>query len=245
MLVALDRSRTRQRQLVGDAGHELRTPLTSLRTNLDLLSQNETTASAAQLRPAERAALLADLRAQIAELAVLVDDLVALSRDESAPAGELLPVDLSEVVDRAVERVRRRGQGLHFDVEAEPWELIGDDAALERAITNLLDNAAKWSPPGGTVTVRLADGALTVADNGPGIADADLPHVFERFYRSPEARAMSGSGLGLAIVAQVVARHGGTVHAGRGPDGGAVMTVELPGTKPAVSEHPVTVRVDS
>jgi two-component system, OmpR family, sensor histidine kinase MprB len=234
MLVALDRSRTRQRQLVADAGHELRTPLTSLRTNLDLLAQNESTDQASQLSGPERAALMSDLRAQISELAVLVDDLVALSRDESAPV-ELGQLDLADVVDRAVERVRRRAPGLHFDVRAQPWEMLGDDAALERAVTNLLDNAAKWSPPGGTVKVELQQGRLVIADQGPGIAEPDAPHVFERFYRSPEARALPGSGLGLAIVAQVVERHGGTVEAGRGPAGGAVMTVDLPGDAPAAA----------
>ena len=132
------------------------------------------------------------------------------------------------MVDRAVERVRRRAQGLTFDVEAEPWEVVGQPAALERAVTNLLDNAAKWSPDGGTVTVRLDDGVLTVADQGPGIGDEDLPHVFERFYRSIEARALPGSGLGLAIVAQTIRRHGGEVLAGRADHGGALMTVRLP-----------------
>ena len=138
----------------------------------------------------------------------------------------------AEVVDRAVERVRRRAQGLTFDVEAAPWEITGQPAALERAVTNLLDNAAKWSPPGGTVTVRLANGELTVDDQGPGIDEADRPHVFERFYRSIEARAMPGSGLGLAIVAQTVRRHGGEVEAGQAPGGGARITLRLPAAVP-------------
>jgi two-component system sensor histidine kinase MprB len=230
MLVALDGSRTRQKQLVADAGHELRTPLTSLRTNLDLLAQNDITVPEAQLSNADRTALLADVRAQVEELSSLVGDLVELSRDDGpATAQGVEPTDLSDVVDRAVERVRRRAKGVTIDVEAAPWEVVGQPAALERALTNLLDNAAKWSPEGGTVTVRLADGVLTVADQGPGINDADLPHVFERFYRSVEARALPGSGLGLAIVAQTVRRHGGEVVAGRGPAGGALITVRLPG----------------
>ena len=233
MLTALDSSRSRQKQLVADAGHELRTPLTSLRTNLDLLIQNDQTRPDAQLRPADRAALLVDVRAQIEELSSLVGDLVELSRDDgpSTSSGDasVETVDLEEVVERAVERVRRRAPRLSFDVVTSSWEVIGQPAALERAVTNLLDNAAKWSPEGGTVTVRLTGGSLTVADNGPGIRDDDLPHVFERFYRSLEARALPGSGLGLAIVDQTVRRHGGQVSAARGPSGGTVMTMTLPG----------------
>src|SRR5206468_3752509 len=106
-------------------------------------------------------------------------------------------------------RVRRRAPGLNYDVDLSPWTVTGDATALERAVTNLLDNAAKFSPSGGTVTVRLADGTLSVADEGPGISEDDLPHVFDRFYRSTQARSTPGSGLGLAIVEQVAARHGG------------------------------------
>ena len=139
------------------------------------------------------------------------------------------PVDLEEVVDRALTRVRRRASGVTFDSATESWWLTGDAGGLERAVTNLLDNAAKWSPEGGTVTVRLARGVLTVDDEGTGISEEDLPHVFERFWRSRESRAMPGSGLGLAIVAQVVERHAGTVAAGRSPGGGARMTMTMPG----------------
>ena len=123
-----------------------------------------------------------------------------------------------------------------FTLEAEPWYVEGEAGAIERALTNLLDNAAKWSPPSGTVAVTLADGAVTIDDEGSGIDDADLPHVFERFYRASESRAMPGSGLGLAIVAQVAERHSGTVVAGRSPSGGTRMTFTLPGApspKPA------------
>ncbi len=229
MLAALDASRTRQRRLVADAGHELRTPLTSLRTNLDLLAQSERPGVAVGLEAGERAALLADVRAQVEELAALVGDLVELSRD-APPASREEPVDLAEVVDRSVARVRRRAPGVQFDVTVDGWTVLGDSTALERAVTNLLDNAAKWSPLGGTVTVTLAAGRLTVSDQGPGISDEDLPHVFERFYRSQAARAMPGSGLGLSIVAQTVQRHGGRVAAGRRPGGGAQLVVELPGT---------------
>ena len=128
-----------------------------------------------------------------------------------------------------MERVRRRAPGIEFGVEVEPWLVVGETQLVERASTNLLDNAAKWSPPSGTVTVRLGGGELTVTDCGPGISDDDLPHVFERFYRSTEARTLPGSGLGLAIVQQTAQRHGGTVTAGRAPDGGAMFTLRLPG----------------
>jgi len=225
MLAALDASQHRQRQLVADAGHELRTPLTSLRTNIDLLTQSE---GGSALSAQSRRELLADAQAQVEELATLVGDLVELARDEPlARAPE--PTDLAQLVAAGVERVRRRAPGIDFDVEVEPWLVVGEAQLLERAITNLLDNAAKWSPPAGTVTVRLHEGVLTVIDAGPGISDGDLPHVFERFYRSTEARTLPGSGLGLAIVQQTAQRHGGTVTAGRAAGGGAIFTLRLPG----------------
>lgn len=227
MLAALSASRERQRQLVADAGHELRTPLTSLRTNLDLLTQADSDGTA--LPPGARAELLDDVRAQIEELTTLIGDLVELARDE--PLTHVVePVDLADLVDRAATRVRRRATDVTIDIEAEPWFVVGESPSLERAITNLLDNAVKWSPAGGTVTVRLAAGTLTVADEGPGIAAEDLPHVFDRFYRSQESRAMPGSGLGLAIVSQAAARHSGSVEAGASPSGGAMLTLRLPGS---------------
>jgi two-component system sensor histidine kinase MprB len=231
MLAALSASRDRQRQLVADAGHELRTPLTSLRTNLDLLAQADRGGGL----PAEaRAELLADVRFQIEELTTLIGDLVELARDE--PLGHTREVtDLADVVDRALERVRRRAPGVGFDVDTAPWWVVGEPAALERAVTNLLDNAAKWSPANGTVTVRLHDGALVVADQGPGIAEEDLPHVFDRFYRSRESRALPGSGLGLAIVRQVAERHGGTVRVGRAASGGAEFGLTVPGAADRVT----------
>ncbi|HSE54396.1 MAG TPA: HAMP domain-containing sensor histidine kinase [Nocardioidaceae bacterium] len=226
MLAALAASRDRQLRLVADAGHELRTPLTSLRTNLDLLVQAD---GSGRLSDEARAELLADVRFQIEELTTLIGDLVELARDEGLPV-TVEPVELSEVVDRAVERVRRRASSLEFDVRASPWWVTGDATALERAVTNLLDNAAKWSPPLGTVTVELSDGTLLVADEGEGIAEEDLPHVFDRFYRSKESRAMPGSGLGLAIVRQIAERHGGSVRAGTSRAGGAAFWFTVPGS---------------
>ena len=223
MLVALSASRDRQRQLVADAGHELRTPLTSLRTNIDLLAQ-----AGDGLPDSARAELLSDVRAQTEELTTLVGDLVELARDE--PIDHVVErIDLAEVVDRAVARVRRRAPAATFDVELQPWPVRGESAALERAVTNLLDNAAKWGPPEGTISVRLAEGVLTVDDEGTGISADDLPHVFERFYRSEESRSMPGSGLGLSIVRQVVERHSGQVRADASPTGGARLSMWLPG----------------
>jgi two-component system, OmpR family, sensor histidine kinase MprB len=226
MLAALAASRDRQRRLVADAGHELRTPLTSLRTNLDLLAQAD---GSPDLPAQARAELLTDVRAQIEELTTLIGDLVELAREEPM-AHVVEPVDLAEVVDRGVARVRRRAAGIAFDVKADPWWVVGEGSALERAVTNLLDNAAKWSPPDGVVTVRIVEGVLTVDDQGEGISEVDLPHVFERFYRAEESRSMPGSGLGLSIVRQVVDRHSGTVTAGHRPGGGSRFTVTLPGT---------------
>ena len=229
MLLALGASRDRQRRLVADASHELRTPLTSLRTNLDLLRQAEGNGHGEGALPTEaRLELLDDVRGHIEELSALVGDLVELARDEPM-THVVAQVDLADVVDRAVTRVRRRAQGISFEVATDPWVVVGDASSLERAVTNLLDNAAKWSPAEGTVTVRLADGVLVVDDQGSGIDVADRPHVFERFFRSDESRAMPGSGLGLAIVRQVVDRHGGRVEVSDAPGGGARFALWLPG----------------
>jgi len=227
MLRSLGGSRDRQRQLIADAGHELRTPLTSLRTNLDLLSQADSPDDDVVLPPEARAELLDDVSAQISELTTLIGDLIELARDEPV-VGVVEPLDLAEVVDRALARVRLRAPTVHFASAIDSFDMHGEASALERAVTNLLDNAAKWSPADGTVTVRLVDGTLTVSDEGPGIPEEDLPHVFDRFYRSVTARSMPGSGLGLSIVRQVVERHGGTVSARTGPRGGALFTVSMP-----------------
>ncbi|MDQ4102580.1 MAG: HAMP domain-containing histidine kinase [Actinomycetota bacterium] len=232
MLGAVAESQERQRRLVADAGHELRTPLTSLRTNLELLAASDRP-EAPSLSDKDRKEISDDVRAQVEELSTLVGDIVELAR-EDAPQVVHEPVELSEVVERALARAGRRAPEVRFAVDLAPWSLLGDANALERAVLNLLDNAAKWSPAAATVTVRLAPtdqgtAVMEVADAGPGIAEADLPYIFERFYRSPAARTLPGSGLGLAIVAQVAARHGGAVRPGRSPAGGTLMTLELPG----------------
>jgi len=246
MLSAIAESRDRERRLVADAGHELRTPLTSMRTNLDLLLQVDRLEAdrleSGRDRPdpgeplpepllpaAERSEMLADLRAQAEELSGLVDDLVQLAREQDDRAVEV-DVDLADVVHRAVDRVRRRAPGLDFTTDVEPWSLRGTPALLERAVVNVLDNAAKWSPAGATVAVELQRGVVRVTDTGPGIAPADLPHVFDRFFRADTARSTPGTGLGLSIVRQVVEQHGGSVRAERAPGGGARFFLVLPGS---------------
>jgi two-component system sensor histidine kinase MprB len=224
MLAALDASQQRQRQLVADAGHELRTPLTSLRTNIELLARSDADPTRS-LPPEHRSALVRDLTEQLEELTALVADVTQLARGDEAP-DEPVWLDLSEVVVRAVRRTRRRAPGVRFVEALEPTHLLGRPAVLERAVTNLLDNAAKWSPPGGQVSVTLSGGTLVVRDQGPGIAAEDAPYVFDRFYRSAAARGTPGSGLGLAIAHDAVAAHGGSVSVET--DGGAVVTVRLP-----------------
>jgi two-component system sensor histidine kinase MprB len=233
MLGAVAEAQYRQRQLVADAGHELRTPLTSLRTNLELLLAAEKP-DTPQLSDADRVEIHDDLRAQLDELTQLIGDLVELAREDAPPLTHE-HVDMVEVVEQALARARRRAGEVKFETDLQPWHLFGEPHTLERAVLNLLDNAVKFSPPDGTVRVDLRPAAhgyafLQVADAGPGIEDTDLPHVFDRFYRSDEARTLPGSGLGLAIVKSAAERHGGAVFAGRSADGGALIAMRLPGS---------------
>jgi two-component system sensor histidine kinase MprB len=233
MLAAIDTARRAQRTLVEDAGHELRTPLTSIRTNIELLLAVERQPELAhRLPPEERAKLLRDLDAQVIELATLTTELVELAREETTREA-VEPVELTDVVDAALNRARIRAPGLTFTTDVQPITMQGRPGELERMILNVLDNAAKWSPPDATVHTELrADGPdgcrLTVTDTGPGIDEADRPHVFERFYRATAARGMPGSGLGLAIVAQTATQHGGTVTVAPHAPHGTVITIRLP-----------------
>ncbi|UUN27733.1 cell wall metabolism sensor histidine kinase WalK [Streptomyces sp. FIT100] len=227
MTAALASSRDRQAQLIADAGHELRTPLTSLRTNIELLARSEQTGRA--LPPGDRAALLASVKAQMAELAALIGDLQELSRPDSAAPGPVRVVALHDIARTALERARLRGPELTITDELRPWYVRAEPAALERALVNVLDNAVKFSPPRGTVEVLLDRGVLTVRDHGSGIASDELPHVFERFWRSPSARALPGSGLGLSIVARTVHQAGGEVELRPAEGGGTVAVISLPG----------------
>ena len=224
MLASLTKARDRQTRLVADAGHELRTPLTSLRTNVDLLAED---LSRGRLSEQQKRAVLGDVQGQLGELSDMIGDLVHVARDDTALS--LAPLDVDEVVTDAVERVRRRAQGVTFDVELQPLFVVADAESLRRAVTNLLDNAVKWSPPGAVVRVRLDGNRLRVSDAGPGIPEADLPYVFDRFFRGETGRKTKGTGLGLAIVAKAMDDIGGSVHAGRSPEGGAEFTLHLPG----------------
>ena len=220
MLGALELSLRQQRQLVADASHELRTPLTSLRTNLELLARGHPTDEA------ERRVVLADLVAQIERFSTLVADLIDLARDEETT----LPIEdvrLDEVVEDALAGVRGRYPEVRFTVAARPTSIPGVRSRISRAATNLLDNAGKWSPPGGVVEVGVADGELSVRDHGPGVATEDALRVFDRFWRAPNARGMPGSGLGLSIVKDVAEKHGGSVTVEPAAGGGARFRLRL------------------
>ncbi|MFJ2832941.1 sensor histidine kinase [Streptomyces sp. NPDC087263] len=228
MTSSLASSRELQQQLIADAGHELRTPLTSLRTNIELLARSEETGRA--IPPADRKALLSSVTAQMTELAALIGDLQTLSRsDAGTSADRVQVVALQETVDAALRRARLRGPELTIRADVQPWYVRAEPSGLERAIVNILDNAVKFSPEGGTIDVTLLDGQLTVRDHGPGIPSEELPHVFDRFWRSPSARALPGSGLGLSIVARTVQQSGGEVSLTPAAGGGTVATVRLPG----------------
>ncbi|MET8981283.1 HAMP domain-containing sensor histidine kinase [Streptomyces sp. NPDC004539] len=236
MTASLANSRELQQQLIADAGHELRTPLTSLRTNIELLTRSEETGR--PIPEADRKALLASVKAQMTELASLIGDLQELSRSEGQRGERVQVVSLEDTVEHALRRARLRGPELTITATLEPWYTRAEPAALERAVVNILDNAVKFSPEAGTIEVTLADGTLTVRDHGPGIAEDELPHVFDRFWRSPSARALPGSGLGLSIVARTVQQAGGDVTLTRADGGGTVATVTLPGAPVPPPETP-------
>ena len=223
LLEALESSRRAQSQLVLDASHELRTPLTSLRTNLEVIRRVD------ELSPEDRSVLVDDVLVQLQELTDLVGDLAELARGDQQPESrDTLRLDLLVQDAVHVQTTHGRAEDVTFELTAEPCWVAGHADRLGRAVGNLLDNARKWSPPGQTVSVECREGTVVVRDHGPGIAEADLPHIFDRFYRSPAARGLPGSGLGLAIVAQVAQAEGGTVLAENDPTGGARMSLFLP-----------------
>jgi two-component system, OmpR family, sensor histidine kinase MprB len=220
-LDALERSLATQRQLVADAGHELRTPIASLRANIQTLGE------AQRLGAAEQQSLRADIVSELDELTALVADVVELARGAAPDGrGEGEEVRLDEIVGIAVERAARRG-GVRFERRLEPTVVRGAGERIARAVSNILENARKWSPPDGLVEVELRDGVLRVRDHGPGFDGADLAHVFDRFYRSDGARALPGSGLGLAIVRQAAESCGGYARAGNAPGGGALLEISF------------------
>jgi two-component system, OmpR family, sensor histidine kinase MprB len=227
MLGALEESSRARSQLVADASHELRTPLTSLRTNIEVLASDR------ELPAGERERLLSDVVEQLGEMTTLIAELIELARgEEHAVAPEDVRLDL--VAADAVERTKRNRPGIEFTTDLHESLVHGVPETIDRALGNLLDNAAKWSPPGGEVEVAVRDSEVTVRDHGPGIDEEDLPYVFDRFYRARSARGLPGSGLGLAIVRQVAQAHGGTVVAERAEGGGTLMRFRLNG---AVEEN--------
>lgn len=239
MIATLEDSKTRQAQLVADAGHELKTPLTSMRTNIELLMMLHNSGRQDQISEQDRNDLERDVMAQMEEMSILIGDLVNLARDE-AQGAEPEDFRLDQVLEEALDRVRRRRPDLAFQFEADPWVIHGDRFAMGRAPINLIDNAAKWSPQGGTVRVSLKaakrNAVLIVDDSGPGIPPEERDKVFGRFYRAPESRSMPGSGLGLAIVKQVFDRHNATIVVEESDDGGARFRVVFPGRPPADDE---------
>jgi len=231
MLDTLERSIAAQRQLVADASHELRTPITSLRTNIEVLAEAES------LPPDERARLLRDVEEQTTELGMLVADLIELARGDE-PRRESEDVRLDHLVGESLTRARRHAPRIQFAAELHPAVVEGTRERLARAVNNLLDNAAKHSPDGGVVEVVADVHGVRVRDHGTGVDPADLPHLFDRFYRGASSRGRPGSGLGLAIVRQVAEQHGGSVRAANVTGGGAEFVLELPATVPAAVDSP-------
>jgi len=222
---ALDASVHAQRQLVADASHELRTPVTSLRTNIEILQQQ-----GSDMDPEDHRRLLEDVVEQTEELTLLINDLIDLARGEE-PRVDAEELRLDLLVAEVLERAHRHAPATPLQAELEPTIISGVPARLERAVSNLLDNAIKYSPPGEQVEIGLHGGELTVRDHGPGISAEELPHVFDRFYRGAEARSRPGSGLGLAIVRQVAGQQGGSIVAEPGAGGGTLMRLQLPGAE--------------
>jgi two-component system sensor histidine kinase MprB len=219
-LDALERSIEAQRHLIADASHELRTPIAALRSNIQIFLDS------ARLPAHERTGLQQSILAELDELTQVVADVVELARG-ATPSERVERVELDTIVRDAIDRACRRAPGLRFDVDLEPTVVEGVSERIARAVSNVIDNGRKWSPPEETIGVRLHQGTLTVRDHGPGFAESDLPYVFDRFYRADAARRLPGSGLGLAIVKQAAESHRGFAEASNAADGGAVIRVSF------------------
>jgi len=226
---ALSASVETQRRLIADASHELRTPVTSLRTNAEVLRDTP------GLGELERRAMLSDVADQAEELGALVADLIELARGHENGA-EVTDVCLDELVAEAIVRAKRNTPGVRFVTWLEPSSVEGAPDRIGRAVNNLLDNAARHSPPGEPVEVSVRGGEISVRDHGPGVDPSDAEHLFDRFYRGAGARDRPGSGLGLAIVRQVAEAHGGTVSVENAQDGGALFRLRLPAERPSARE---------
>jgi len=232
MLGALAVSRAEQQRLVQDAGHELRTPLTSLKTNLSVLRRHP------EMTPEMREGVLDDLDSEVTELTDLVNELVAVASgqlEEQAPEA----VDLGALANEVAERVERRRSRRVIVEERAAAVVEAPRAALDRAITNVVDNACKFDETGGPIDVVVDGGTLTVHDRGPGVDDGEEERIFDRFHRAESARTMPGSGLGLSIVREVVERAGGTVHAAPRAGGGAAIGFTLPVRSEPVGSDPL------
>lgn len=232
-LDALERSIEAQRHLIADASHELRTPIAALRSNIQIFLEAE------RLPLHEREELQESILAELDELTQIVADVMELARG-SAPDLNAEDVELDTIVRETVDRTQRRSPGLRFKLDLDPTIVQGVPERIGRAVTNVIDNARKWSPPDSEIEIRLHDGVVTVRDHGPGFGEADLPHVFDRFYRSTTDRRMPGSGLGLAIVKQATESHGGYARAANAPDGGGIVTISFgAATAPPQAPRPV------
>jgi two-component system, OmpR family, sensor histidine kinase MprB len=232
MLDSLEGAIGSQRQLVSDASHELRTPLTSLRTNIDLLRQG------VRLSERDRDRLLRDIGTELEELTTLVTNLVDLARGSQRDL-HLSRVRLDNVAEAVVRRAEARFPDLEIGLEVEPTTVWGDPEELERAIWNLVENAAKWSNGAGRVDLTVTAGEVIVRDHGPGVPAPDRPFIFDRFYRSEAARGRPGSGLGLAIVRQIAESHGGRVDVEDAEGGGACFRLVLVPSQPGVGSEDV------
>ncbi len=219
-LDALERSITAQRHLIADASHELRTPMAALRSNIQIFLESH------RLPAPEREDLQGAIVAELDELTQLVSDVLELARG-TTPSEHTEALELDVIVRDAAARAQRRAPQMSFELELDPTVIVNSPDRVARAVTNVIDNARKWSPPAGPVEVLLRDDQLTVRDHGPGFKAADLGHVFDRFYRADEARRMSGSGLGLAIVKQAAEAHGGFAQAANAPSGGALLRISF------------------
>ena len=226
MLSSLRASQDQQARLVQDAGHELRTPITSIRTNISTLMRHR------NLAIEQRDQILADVDDELRELTALTNELVALAGNNVQLEAEGA-CDLADLTQSSVDRLlRRTDRTVTTTLVTAP--MVGQPGGITRAIDNLLANAAKFSAQESPIEVSISsvDGShrLTVRDHGPGISAIDLPRIFDRFYRSDQARTLPGSGLGLSIVREIVMAQGGSVSARNHPDGGAEFTLQFPTT---------------
>jgi two-component system sensor histidine kinase MprB len=221
MVAEVGRSQEQQRRLVSDASHEMRTPLTSLRSNVELLRRIE------QLPPDERREVIDDVLEDVDELSVLLGELVELASDLSA-AEPQEPVRLGDLARAVAARTQRRKDRPVTVDDGRGVEVMGRPRQLERAISNLVDNAVKYSAASTPIDISVEVTTVTVRDRGRGLPDQDVARIFDRFYRAVDVRTEPGSGLGLSIVDEIVRSHGGTVFAGNRPDGGAEVGFRLP-----------------